>query len=154
MKNYQRTVHINAEPQKVYEAITEQKGLEGWWTADCTVKPQEGSRNTFRFGETYTVMEVENLIPSQKVQWKCVDHNHIDDTLTKPDEWVNTRITFDLQDGKNGGTDLSFTHEGLNESLQCYDICHERWGHFLKISLKGYVETGQGDPFGVLKTPG
>ena len=147
MKNYECKVHFNAEPQKVYDAITSQKGLQGWWTPDCTVEPKEGSKGTFRFDETYTVMSFEKLTPYSQVRWKCIDHHHISDELDKNDEWVNTNIIFNLKDNKDESTELSFTHEGLNESLQCYEICHERWGHFLKKSLKGYVERGKGEPY-------
>lgn len=126
MKNYQCKVHFNAEPQKVYEAITQQKGLEGWWTSDCAVKSHEGSQNIFRFGETYTVMNIEKLVPPTQVRWKCVDHRHLDDSLTKNNEWVNTTIIFELKGNKAEGTELSFTHEGLNESLECFEICNER----------------------------
>src|SRR5262245_46384290 len=116
MRNYQCQVHLKADPQKVYEAITAQKGLEGWWTTNCTVEPKEGSKSIFRFDETYTVMSIEKLIPYSQVQWKCVDHHHVDETLEKSDEWVGTHIIFNLKGRKSEGTELSFTHEGLNES--------------------------------------
>jgi len=67
--------------------------------------------------------------------------------LTKNNEWVNTTIIFDLKGNDDTGTELSFTHEGLNKSLECFEICNERWGHFLQRSLKGFVETGQGEPY-------
>lgn len=147
MKDYQCKVHFDAEPQKVYEAITEQKGIGGWWTADCTIEPKEGSKGTFRFDETYTIMSVEKLIPNTQVRWKCLEQHHNAEGLAKKDEWVNTNIIFNLKGNKSEGTELSFTHEGLNESMECFEICNERWGHFLKKSLKDYVEIGQGDPY-------
>lgn len=146
MNDFQCKVQINADPKKVYEATSEQHGLANWWTSDCDLEPKEGTKATFRFGETYTVMLIEKLIPHKQIRWKCVDHRHMDDSLTKHNEWVNTNLIFDLK-GSDGGTELAFTHQGLNEDLQCYQICQERWSHFLKKSLKSYLETGQGEPY-------
>ncbi|OJW47556.1 MAG: hypothetical protein BGO67_04210 [Alphaproteobacteria bacterium 41-28] len=147
MKDFQCTININAKPKKVYEAIAEQQGLKNWWTTDCDVEPKEDSISTFRFDETYTIMKVEKLIPSAQVQWRCIDHHHVDDLLKRANEWIGTHLTFKIKDNDNGGTELNFTHQGLNKSLECYDICEERWGHFLRKSLKSYLETGQGDPY-------
>ena len=38
---------------------------------------------------------------------------------------------------------LYFRHEGLTPELECFDMCHEGWTHYL-ASLVSYVETGQG----------
>ncbi len=42
---------------------------------------------------------------------------------------------------------LHFEHEGLTPQLECYQICEDGWGHFLKTSLNKLVETGKGEPF-------
>jgi len=34
MADMYHEIQINASPAKVYEAITTQKGLRGWWTGD------------------------------------------------------------------------------------------------------------------------
>ncbi|MBX9621986.1 MAG: SRPBCC domain-containing protein [Alphaproteobacteria bacterium] len=148
MNDFQCKFKIHAEPKKVYEAISTQHGLQGWWTVDCDAESKEGSKATLRFGETYTVMWVEKLIPNKQIRWKCLEQHHVADRpLQKQDEWVGTHLIFDIKDNGSGGTELNFTHQGLNESLECYDICEERWGHFLKKSLKSYVESGKGDPY-------
>ena len=45
MADIKLNVTINASPEKVYEALTEQKHLEAWWTTDCIVKPEVGSQS-------------------------------------------------------------------------------------------------------------
>ena len=40
---------------------------------------------------------------------------------------------------------LYFRHQGLTPELECFDMCHEGWTHYLD-SLVSYVETGQGQP--------
>jgi len=68
MENYHCKVHFKASPTEVYEALTKQKGIQGWWTPDCTMEAKEGSKATFRFGETYTVMSIERLVPNAQVR--------------------------------------------------------------------------------------
>ena len=40
---------------------------------------------------------------------------------------------------------LYFRHQGLTPELECFDMCHEGWTHYL-ASLVSYVETGEGQP--------
>ena len=150
-KNHQKDFHceisINASPQKVFTALTEQKGLQNWWTPTCSAEAKVGSKAKFNFDKTYNVMEIEKLIPNKQVIWRCVDQYHNSPNLTKHDEWVGTQIIFNLKENTKGGTDLSFTHQGLAEDLQCYAQCFKGWTHFIKTSLKSYAETEQGQPY-------
>lgn len=148
MSDFQCKVHIKADPKKVYEAISEQRGLANWWTSDCDAESKEGTKAIFRFGETYTVMLIEKLVPHKQIRWRCIEHLHIvERPFKKQDEWVGTHLTFNIKENDAGGTELDFTHQGLNNALECYDVCEERWGHFLKQSLKSYIETGKGEPY-------
>ncbi len=40
-----------------------------------------------------------------------------------------------------------FRHVGLRPSFDCYEMCEDGWEHFL-TSLVGYVDRGEGTPFG------
>jgi uncharacterized protein YndB with AHSA1/START domain len=152
MESYQCTVKlINIPLQKAYEAITSQEGLASWWTETCTVETKEGGHATFRFDETYNVMEIEELTPPSKVQWKCIDEHHVDKLITKSNEWVGSQLIFELKEDNQGNTDLNFIHKGLIPSLQCYDICQNSWDHFIKTSLKNHLETGHGQPYQIWK---
>jgi uncharacterized protein YndB with AHSA1/START domain len=146
-KNFHCEITLNSDTKNVYQAITEQKGISCWWTETCTAESKEGSKARFDFGNTYNIMEIERLISNEAVNWRCIEQNHASSELTKHDEWVGKRILFHLKANQNGGTDLSFTHEGLTEDLQCYDMCFKGWTHFITNSLKNYVEKGKGEPF-------
>jgi uncharacterized protein YndB with AHSA1/START domain len=41
MENYHCKVHFKAGPKEVYEAIMKQKGIQGWWTSDCTLETKK-----------------------------------------------------------------------------------------------------------------
>ena len=147
VKNYQCTLEIAAPAAKVYEAITTAKGLQGWWTTTCESGTGVGSRTTFRFGPTYNVMLTEKLTPHREVVWRCLEQHHEADELSRKDEWAGTRVKFALESRSPGSTVLHFEHEGLTPELECYRICEDGWGHFLKTSLKKLVETDKGEPF-------
>jgi uncharacterized protein YndB with AHSA1/START domain len=147
MKNYQCDVEIAAPAATVFEAITTEKGLKGWWTTTCEVGMGIGSRATFRFGKTYNVMLTEKVTFNREVVWKCLEQHHEAAELNRKDEWAGTRVTFKLESHSPSSTVLHFEHEGLTPQLECYRICEQGWGHFLQSSLKKFVETGKGEPF-------
>ena len=147
MKNYQCTVEVAAPAAKVYEAITTEKGLKGWWTTTCEAGTGVGSRATFRFGPTHNIMLTDKLAPDREVVWNCLEQHHQAAGLSRKDEWAGTRIKFRLESRSPASTVLHFEHEGLTPELECYQICEAGWGHFLKRSLKSLVETGKGEPF-------
>ena len=61
-----------------------------------------------------------------------------------PDEWVGTRIDWQLrQDGDY--TIVLFKHEGWKEPVEFMHHCSTKWGVFL-MSLKSLVENGKGAP--------
>ena len=57
---------------------------------------------------------------------------------------MGTRIVFDVAAAGDGAM-LHFRHHGLTPQLECFDMCHEGWTHYLG-SLVSYVETGVGQP--------
>jgi hypothetical protein len=61
-------------------------------------------------------------------------------------DWIGTRIRFEVQDLGNGKSRLAFTHFGPNE-LECISACSSGWSFFLDESLRGYLETGRGQPW-------
>ena len=60
-------------------------------------------------------------------------------------EWHGTSIVFELAPA-GAGTKLTFRHRGLTPQLECFDMCHEGWTHYL-ASLVDYVDRGEGQPY-------
>jgi len=147
VKNYQCEVEIAAPAAAVFGAITTETGLKGWWTTTCQAGGGVGSRATFHFGKTYNIMLTEKLTPDREVVWKCLEQRHEAAGLNRKDEWAGTRVKFKLVSRSAASTVLHFEHEGLTPQLECYQICEDGWGHFLKSSLKQLVETGKGEPY-------
>lgn len=128
-------VTIKAIPEKIYNALTTQEGLAGWWAKQTTAKPEVGFVNVFIFGKFRNEMKVTKLTPNKKVEWKCI--NSIE-------EWVGTDISFDMEE-KEGSTILRFTHAGWRAVTDTFAGCTYDWALFMK-SLKSLCEIGTGTP--------
>lgn len=128
---------IEAPVEKVYEAITTQKGLAGWWTPETTAKPESGSVSRFNFGPDYfKEMKILELKPYSRVKWQC---------LQAHEEWIGTTLTFELEPHAKG-TILSFSHDGWKDYTSEFASCSYAWALFFR-SLKFLSETGKGFPY-------
>jgi uncharacterized protein YndB with AHSA1/START domain len=134
-------IELAAPPPQVYAAIATEKGVTSWWT-DGSFAEEVGGVGRLTFGSGWTALRVEKLVPEREVEWVCVaqDIGGFDPT----DEWVGTRITFRLEPLDGGArTRLLFTHHGL-AGLGCEELCNRGWDHYIRLSLRSLVETGQG----------
>ena len=144
-ESYAREISVAAPPGKAYRALT--KEVDRWWTTDAEGDASTvGDEATFRFGETYNTMRVRELEPNQGVVWECVAQNHASDQLSVHDEWVGTRLRWEIE-AIGSGIQITFVHEGLVPEMECYGICGAGWDRFFLGSLKKYLETGIGEPY-------
>ena len=138
MADIRHRVCITAPLAKVYEAVATPDGISGWWTRDGVVgESSEGSKLEFYFGapEPAAVMEITRLSPAGNVSWSCVGG---------ADEWVGTKLTFDLAEADDE-TVVMFTHADWRTPSEFMAHCSARWAYFL-LSLKSLMETGAGTP--------
>ena len=52
------------------------------------------------------------------------------ETVSLTPEWDGTTIIFEVEDADDGAT-IHFRHQGLTPGLECYDMCHEGWTHYV-----------------------
>jgi uncharacterized protein YndB with AHSA1/START domain len=131
-------VSIAAPTSDVHDLIATTEGLERWWTGRAVEgDAAAGERFTLYFSRgdrPSAVMEVLSDTP-QEIVWRCVDG---------PEDWRDTRITFELRPSPDGGTTLLFEHAGWRDANEFMGGCTTNWGAYL-TSLKSGVE---GDGFG------
>lgn len=132
-------VSIDADADKIYEALSTQKGLASFWTADTHAEPKKGSTARFGFHGPVLEMSVEDLVPQKRVRW-----------LTRGgfDEWKGTSVTWEIKPSKNGSNEVLFSHEGWPDQLPAEDLAsvNYTWGRIVG-RLKKYVESGKPAPF-------
>ena len=129
---------IRAPRERAYQALNSAAEVRNWWTRDADPDSKVGGQGEFRFagGARVTKVRVDKLEPPGRVAWKV---------LAAPiPSWLDTTINFELR-ADSDGTTLSFAHRGFKEADDMFAYSATAWGCFL-ISLKEYLETGQGTP--------
>jgi len=138
MKTILHTVHIHADRETVYRALTTQEGVTGWWSTKAEVDPREGVIIRFTFMEGFNPqMKQATLREGELVEWRCVDGH---------DNWRDNTFRFTLRES-DGETSLQFVQEYATElDDDVYGTYNFNWGYYLN-SLKLHCEKGKGTPF-------
>ena len=141
-QNFAASFTVDQNPQQAYAAIINPRG---WWSEEI-----EGSTDKLNAVFDYHYRDVHRckvrvveLAPGRKVVWHVLD-NHFNFTEAKT-EWKGTDIVFDI--AKQGDkTEVRFTHVGLVPDYECYEVCQDAWGSYIKGSLLNLIATGKGAP--------
>ncbi len=129
-------IELEAEPARVYAAISTQAGIASWWTPMVATESRVGSVATVRFGdgEHGADMRVDALTVGEQVRWHCVDG-----------AWKGLNFTFSIASHDRGSV-LHFENSGWPDDGDFYMHCNAKWGFFLTVSLKQLLEKGTGVP--------
>lgn len=142
-QDFELTVEIAAAPRAVAEALGTAQGIGAWWTAQVEGEVAVGETFRVRFGRGgWTDLRVDRLEPTL-IEWTCTGQDIADFTPT--DEWVGTRMSFELVEAGEEATRLEFVHHGLRP-LDCIGICERGWSQHLGNSLRRLLESGVGEP--------
>lgn len=141
-KGFTTILIVDQTPEEVFKAVN---NVRGWWSEEI-----EGS--TEQLNEVFKYhhkdvhackLKLVELVPAKKVVWHVLD-NYFNFTKDKT-EWIDTKISFEISK-KDGGTELVFTHLGLNPEYECYAICCECWEEYIHKSLRGLITAQKGAP--------
>lgn len=133
------TLAIDGSPHEVFKAVTEERGLQGWWTRFTRAKAEVGHVNEFGFnGGTYLFkMRVDELDDDRHLKWLCLGGHP---------EWEGTTLTFDIEPKPDGdGVLLHFAHAGWKRTDGVFSHCSYDWAQYLR-SLRMLIEKGKGTP--------
>lgn len=142
MSGYSTAMVVCATPEQVYDAITDPKA---WW-AELVAGPSSTPGDEFTFdvpGIHWSRLRVVESSP-ERVVWEVVDARI--EYVAERDEWIGTRIVFELEPVPDG-TRLRFSHHGLMPELECYDSCSRAWASLVHGSLRRLVTEGRGEPY-------
>ena len=132
-------VSIEADANKIYEALSTTHGLASFWTADSHAEPKVGSIARFGFHGPVLEMKVDELTPGKRVRWS---------TKGGFPEWTGTTVTWEIKPGKDGAHEVLFKQEGWPEQLAAQELAsvNYAWGRIVG-RLKKYAETGKPEPY-------
>lgn len=138
--NYRTTVRVNAPADVVFDAVTTAEGLAAWWSR-VTGSGLTGGELRFPMvaGEPPLLIRVDEATRPTTVRWTVAECTFMQD-------WVGTQPTFTITPLDDGACELTFEHLGLNDELECKDMCSRSWDHFVRTSLRELAEGGAGAP--------
>jgi uncharacterized protein YndB with AHSA1/START domain len=138
--DYRIKVRINAPADAVFDAVTTTEALTAWWS------PVTGSGMTdgeLRFpmvaDHRPLLIHVDEAIRPTTVSWTVAECTFMED-------WEGTHPTFTITPIDGGACEVIFEHRGLDERLECKEMCSRSWDHFVGISLRELAESGTGAP--------
>ncbi|OOQ60886.1 SRPBCC family protein [Mucilaginibacter pedocola] len=144
MKDYEKSITVSNSSEEVYAAITQH--IPDWWGDDFEGASAEvGDTYNIAFGNTKKTFEIIEAVPNKKVTWLCLKAYIDMDGLETKDEWVGTRIIWMISSNAES-TQLTMLHQGLNKSVECYNICEPAWDYFM-ASIEAYLTIGTGTPY-------
>jgi uncharacterized protein YndB with AHSA1/START domain len=140
MKTIHHVLDIDADPGRVWAALTDADGLAGWWSTKLqTDAATVGVQIRFTFACDFNpVMEITKLVDGRELQWRCIKGHA---------NWDDNTFDFELVPLDDGRTRLRFTQNYAVElSDDDYGVYNFNWGFYLE-SLRLLCTTGTGKPF-------
>ncbi len=116
--------------------------LEIWWSLRVD---RAKDAFTVRFHNSHASFTREPGGSDTDFNWICTDANMIIEGVHDSAEWVGTRLIWQITDTSDGSR-VRFTHEGLNETLECIDACTGGWQKYFEHSLKEHLSGGTPTP--------
>jgi hypothetical protein len=137
-QDYTTTFFVDHSPKEVFDTINNPRG---WWSEEIEGATNKvGSIFKYQYKDVHHCrIKVTELIPEKKISWLVLD-NYFNFTQDKS-EWRGTRIVFDISK-KGSKTKVRFTHIGLVPNYECYNVCRDAWGSYIKGSLRTLIITG------------
>ncbi len=138
--DYRTTVRVNAPAAAVFNAVTTPEALAAWWSP-VTGSGLAGGELRFPMvaGHPPLLIHVDEATRPTTVRWTVAECTFMED-------WVGTQPTFTITPLDEGACELTFEHFGLNDELECKDMCSRSWNHFICTSLREVAEGGPGAP--------
>jgi hypothetical protein len=141
-QDFTTTIVVDQTPKQTFDAIT---NVRGWWSQEIEGGTSKlNDEFSYHFKDVHRCkMKLVEVIPDQRVVWLVLDNYF--NFITDRSEWKGTRIIFEIS-GKEGKTQLRFTHAGLVKAYECYAVCSNAWTDYLHNSLRNLIAVGKGKP--------
>ena len=139
--DYETTVRVKASPDALFDALTTVNGLAAWWNPATGSGETGGELRFIMNAPEPLVIHVDEASRPTSVRWS------VSECPFRPD-WIGTRPTFTISPVDGETSELHFRQYGLNDELECIDMCTRSWNHYIRTSLRDYLEAGRGSPIG------
>jgi len=139
-QNFTTSLLVDQTPEEIFKAIT---NVRGWWSgyySESFEGETEKLNDEFSFragdGAHYSKQKLVEVTPNKTVVWLVTESELT--FLEKKDEWTGTKVIFEISK-KGNQTQLSFTHEGLTPTVECYNACAPAWTQYVQNKLLALI---------------
>ncbi len=141
-KDYTTSFSVDQSPEEVFAAIN---NVRGWWSQAIEGETDKlGAVFYYHYQDVHRcTFKITEFAPGKKVVWHVLANyfNFVKDKT----EWTDTDVVFEIA-RKGDKTEVHFTHVGLRPAYECYEVCSDAWGSYIKSSLRDLITTGKGHP--------
>jgi hypothetical protein len=130
--SFTTTFTVDRTPEETFGTIND---VRAWWTGEIEGDTDRvGAEFTYRYADVHrSTQRITELVPGQRVAWRVVD---ADLSFARDRaEWTGTDIVFEIA-RHGGGSEVRFTHHGLNPEVECYEACSTGWTMYIDGSLR------------------
>lgn len=141
-QDYSATLMVAQDRMTAFNSI---KNFRGWWSEQIEGETDKLNEVFFyKYKDVHSCkIKLIEIVPEKKLVYHILENNF---SFTQDEkEWTNTKLIFEIMTEGNG-TKVKFTHKGLNSTHECYNICFDSWGNYIKKSLYNLITSGKGQP--------
>jgi hypothetical protein len=141
MQDFTTTIVVDQTPEEVFNAIN---NPQAWWSGEITGNTDKlNDEFTYRYKDLHmSKQRIIEMISDRKVAWQ-VTESQINYAQDKS-EWTGTKMIFEIAELDNG-TQLRFTHLGLDPEIECFESCSNSWSQLIRQGLFSLITTGKGE---------
>ncbi|WP_368485910.1 SRPBCC domain-containing protein [Corynebacterium sp. Marseille-P4321] len=131
---------MDATREEVFEAITRPDS----WLGDAVEGEarEQGGEFHYETDDQYVELSVEESDDGKRVVWH-VEPGDKDKRLKEDPEWEDTSLIFDIEEGEEGETQVSFTHRGMRPHDRGYNETAKNWRERLAEDLQPLIRRGK-----------
>ena len=137
MAKIKHQIGVVGNINKIFCAIHEPEGLDGWWTTKTDGNPEINNILELHFSDVVTLFfKVVALQENTLVHLHCV---------SGPGPWQDSDLTFSLKQAADQVW-VGLVHENAAASDDDFLYFSTKWACYL-LSLRDLIETGKGRPY-------
>lgn len=140
--NYSTSIEVGQSPDDVFAAII---NVRGWWSENITGNTEQlNGEFIYQYKDVHHCkIRITELVPGKSVQWLVLENKF--NFTSNPEEWKGNQLVFDISK-RDDITRLQFMQIGLVPENECYNVCRDAWGSYIRGSLHNLIVTGKGQP--------
>jgi len=138
MADIESELFINATIERVFAGISTPSGLDTWWTKSSSGTPGLGEMFDLDFGPGHEWRaQVSRYEPPTGFELQLT---------TAHEDWLGTRVNFELSAQDNGQTRVKFRHTGWPQANEHWRVSCYCWPAYLRL-LRRNLERGEFVPY-------